>query len=370
MADLDSRLSAFAKEYFVDYREEGYVGNTWGVRYRIPGWEAGTAGLYGDARLGASMHGIKNLEPASWGLREPMRLGHFMWKIIKMPSFFHRDVIEAFRFVFEDMVKEVSGIPENSLGSITQQFGAVGQSADYPGIYQEGGKEVTIKTCEFRGSLCRKIVEYWIGGISDRETGCGTMYGKDIPFVRSAYTASFLYVILGHQCRPEDIEFACIYHDCWPTKEVNGYLSTVTLGDAGSVSDVDITLSGIYQRGPEVDILAQVMVAAFGLYSETALDQTLPSWTYNLYFNYADKNRDKFEQAISISHKNRINMYLTATKDQPSDITWTPELVQLRDKVQSYIGPEDGEMRVKSELNFNKAYERALTTWNDRENGI
>ena len=143
---LAERLSDFTKTHFIDYRPEGYVGNSWGTRYLVPGWEGATAGIYGDVRLGASQQGIKNLEPASWGIREPLRLGHFMWLILKMPAFFHREIVDVFRFVFQDMVKEVSGIPQNSIGVITQQFGAVGQSADYPGIYQEQGKEVTVKT--------------------------------------------------------------------------------------------------------------------------------------------------------------------------------------------------------------------------------
>lgn len=377
---LAERLSDFTKTHFIDYRPEGYVGNSWGTRYLVPGWEGATAGIYGDIRLGASQQGIKNLEPASWGIREPLRLGHFMWLILKMPAFFHREIVDVFRFVFQDMVKEVSGIPQNSIGVITQQFGAVGQSADYPGIYQEQGKEVTVKTCEFRGSLTRKLMDYWVGGISDRETGFSTMYGKDIPFVRSAYSASFLYVILGAQGRVEDIEYACIFHECWPSDEVTGHLSTVTLGDAGSLSDVDIKLSGIFQRGPEVDILAQLMVAAFGVYSETALDQTLPSWAYNLYFGYADANREAFRRAISVSHKDRIQMYIEDTKDSPSEISWTQELYDLREGVQNILGSEDSPVRLTNAYldndkdryatAFDKAYDRARTPWTERSNGI
>lgn len=377
---LAERLSDFTKTHFIDYRPEGYVGNSWGTRYLVPGWEGATAGIYGDVRLGASQQGIKNLEPASWGIREPLRLGHFMWLILKMPAFFHREIVDVFRFVFQDMVKEVSGIPQNSIGVITQQFGAVGQSADYPGIYQEQGKEVTVKTCEFRGSLTRKLMDYWVGGISDRETGFSTMYGKDIPFVRSAYSASFLYVILGAQGRVEDIEYACIFHECWPSDEVTSHLSTVTLGDAGSVSDVDIKLSGIFQRGPEVDILAQLMVAAFGVYSETALDQTLPSWAYNLYFGYADANREAFRRAISVSHKDRIQMYIEDTKDSPSEISWTQELYDLREGVQNILGSEDSPVRLTNAYlgddkdryatAFDKAYDRARTPWTERSNGI
>lgn len=369
MADLDSRLTAFEKENFVHWNEAGDVGGIWGKRWTdVPGWEGGTAGIYGDLKLRAHQHGIKNLEPASWGIREPIRLGHFMWKIIKMPAFFHRNIIDAFRFVFESMVKEVSGVPENSLGTITQSFGAVGQEADYPGIYKESGKNVTIKTCEFRSSLARKIVDYWIGGISDRETGIGTLYGKDIPYVRSAYSASFIYVILGIQGRPEDIEFSCIFHECWPLKEVVGHFGTVTLGDAGSVSDVDIEMSGIYQRGPEVDILAQFMVAAYGIYSESANDQTLPSWTYNLFFNWGmtPEGKQQMEKALSVNHHKGIQMYIDDTNDE-SQVSWTNELVSKRDYVQQIIGEQ---AKISSVYGVDKAMERALTPWVQRKSNF
>lgn len=387
---IENRLSEFSKKYLVEYQGgfgqegKGHVGNSWGERLNdVPGWEYGTAGMYGDIRLGRQQVGIKNLEPASLALIEPLRLGHFLWKCIKIPAFFHPKVIDVFRFVYEGMVKEVSGIPANQISVITQSFGPVGASADYPGIYQEQGKEVTIKTMEVRSSVARKMQDYWIGGLSDRETGIGTMYGKNIPYARSNYSASFLFVVSGITGRVEDIEYACIWHECFPTQELSGYLSTITLGDVGSVSDVDITLTGIFQRGAEVDIFAQFMVAAWGIYSENAENQTLPTWAYNLYYGYAQDsaNRDKMITNFSVKHHDRINVFLNKVADDnngdrnASKLTWTEDLLNLRWNAadgtkgpQEIIGPEGADNRVSSILTFDKAFEIYQTNIRDRIN--
>lgn len=390
MANINDRLSEFSKKYLIEYQNNadntglGHVGSSWGERLNdVPGWEYGTAGMYGDIRLGRRQVGIKNLEPASLALVEPLRLGHFLWKCIKIPPFFHPKVVDVFRFVFEGMVKEVSGIPQNTISVITQNFGPVGAAVDYPGIYQESGKEVTIKTTEVRASVVRKMLNYWIGGMSDRETGIGTLYGKNIPYAKSNYAASFIYVVSGITGRVEDIEYACIYHECFPTSEVTSHMSTVTLGDAGSVGDVDITLTGIYQVGPEVDILAQFCVAAWGIYSESAENQTLPTWTYNLYFNYAqtEEGLTAMKRNFSVKHHDNIETYLHRVQETSGDrnaskLSWTDDILKLRWQTPSGLGPQaiiggdendpSSPNRVSNQITFESAFEAYKTKISER----
>jgi hypothetical protein len=266
-----------------DGNNEGYgVNGIAGKKYpEVIGWESTTVGPAGDIQQRLSpQNGVQPTDPEIIAQREPFRVGRFLVKWLKAPTFFHATMVDFLRFIFEDMVKGVSGIPENSLPKIDQQNGAVKATSSFPGIYQESASDLSLKVFETSGMIVRKFLDYWISGISDRKTGVSHMYGKKIRSILPNKAGSVLYVLLGPTCRPEDIEFACMWHECWPTNEKVAHANSDSLGDAGSGTELDVTFAGIFDRGPEIDLLARKVVEGYNLYGQSFLSAALPSYIY------------------------------------------------------------------------------------------
>jgi hypothetical protein len=246
------------------------------------GYEQGTVNIASDVlnRISAQ-NGVQATDPEILAAREPFRVGRFMVKWIKAPPFFPERAVQHLRFIFEDMVKEVSGVPENSLDRIDITNGSVRATSSYPGIYKESGNTVSFKVTETSGRVVSKFLDYWISGISDRKTGVTHMYGAKMRGILPNMAGSVLYVLLGPTCRPEDVEFAAIWHECIPYQEKTSMANSGAIGEAGSGVELDVEFAGIYDRGPEIDILARKYVEAYNLYGQSFMDQLLPSYLYD-----------------------------------------------------------------------------------------
>ena len=301
-------------KYKVEHKEDGYdsegkITQGGNKMVNLVGYSSVTAGVQGffENRTSAQ-NGIQLFDPDIQAMREPFRLGRFILKIMKYPPFFPPIACEMARWLFEDNVRGVDGVPENSLSTISIEIGATQRSIDFPGMYKENGKEFTVKTPEWKGRPLGKFIEWWICGLSDKETGVGHFWGRDMAYVRSNYGMTFLYIILGPQARATDIEFACMWHDCFPTKEIAGYMSSNTLGDAGSVGDQDVGLTGVYQTGLQIDLLAQIITTQTGLFNETCLDVINPAYIYRDQFALDEAGLSANRPSISISNVDRLDI--------------------------------------------------------------
>lgn len=307
--------SPIANKYKVEHNPAGYGEGASGATLGKGGnkftswlgWSSVTAGINGFVENRASAaSGIQLFDPDFLAMKEVFRLGRFILKIVKYPAFFPPIACEMARWLFEDQTRSVDAIPENSLSTISVDIGATGRTLDFPGMYKENGKDISLKVPEWKGRPLSKFIEWWIGALSDRETGVGTLYGKDMSYVRPNYGMTFLYIITGPTARPEDIEYACLYHECWPTKEIASYMSSNTLGDAGSVGEQDVQFTGIFQTGLQVDLLAQIVTAQQGLYNETYQDMILPSYFYKGLLSMGTSELQEIKQAMSVSNIDRI----------------------------------------------------------------
>lgn len=268
------------------------------------GYETTTVGPAGNVlnRLN-TQNGLQSSDPMVMAAREPFRVGRFLVKWVKAPPFFPTMAVRYLQWIFEDMVMEVSGVPENSIDKIDIQNGAVHATTSYPGIYHESGNSVTLKVRECAGSPVRKFIDYWLSGVSDRKTGVCHMYGAKLRAVLPNMAGSILYVLLGPTCRPEDIEFACMWHEIMPYAEKASHMNSGNIGDAGSGVDMDIEFSGQYDRGPEIDIFARKVVEGYNLYGQSYLNQLLPSYMYDS----AMYNTNTWKEQNSIDITDRLN---------------------------------------------------------------
>lgn len=268
------------------------------------GFETTTVGPAGNIlnRLN-TQNGIQSADPMVMAAREPFRVGRFLVKWVKAPPFFPDMAVKYLRWIFEDMVMEVSGVPENSIDSFEITDGATHVTTSYPGIYHESGNAVTLKVRECAGSPVRKFLDYWLSGVSDRKTGVCHMYGAKMRAILPNMAGSILYVLLGPTCRPEDIEFACMWHEIMPYAEKASHLNSGNIGDAGSGQEFDIEFKGRYDRGPEIDIFARKVVEGYNLYGQSYLNQLLPSYMYDPALYNEDSANWKKQNSIDINDR-------------------------------------------------------------------
>jgi hypothetical protein len=289
--------------------DEGYgVNGIRGDRFTsVAGWEHGTVGFAGNvySRL-ASENGIQPVDPAITASREPFRIGRFMLKILKMPAFFDPKVSAALRYIIEDTTTEFSGIQSYGFEVFNRTHGVIRQNSYYTGIYKENNGEFSIKVPETAGQLVRKTLDYWFYGMSDPKTGVAHFYGKDIRDLQPNKSISILYVLLGPTCRPEDIEYAAIYHDAVPSTPKHDHNNAGTLGETGSGVDHDITFMGTFDRGPEVDRLAAIIVDREGLYEERSQNAILPAYIYNNYMSADGGKENLSTSAVGMTLKDRL----------------------------------------------------------------
>ena len=296
---------------YIYTKDEGYgVNGIRGDRFTsVAGWEHGTVGFAGNvySRL-ASENGIQPVDPAITASREPFRIGRFMLKILKMPAFFDPKVSAALRYIIEDTTTEFSGIQSYGFEVFNRTHGVIRQNSYYTGIYKENNGEFSIKVPETAGQLVRKTLDYWFYGMSDPKTGVAHFYGKDIRDLQPNKSISILYVLLGPTCRPEDIEYAAIYHDAVPSTPKHDHNNAGTLGETGSGVDHDITFMGTFDRGPEVDRLAAIIVDREGLYEERSQNAILPAYIYNNYMSDAavKNDGDLTTSAVGMTLKDRL----------------------------------------------------------------
>lgn len=257
-----------------------------GMHHNVVGWDNTTVGMASsvfDNLL--TQNGIKSFDPNHIGALEPIRTGKFILKWLKVPSFFDPVAVKYLKFFLENAVRSVEGIADNQInasGSVT--FGPNGQQFDFPGQLTQGNKDVTLNTITCTGDGLGKLMRYWMYGITDPVTGIHHMYGKDLRFIRPNYSGTLLYVFLGPTCRPGDIEYACLWNEVWPSSPDG--VSKFNSGEIGSDTAVDaqsVTLSGIFQDGPEVNILAKYIVAGTGLAGQSYFEQMLPAYMYDKY---------------------------------------------------------------------------------------
>jgi hypothetical protein len=291
----------------------GYNG-IYGDRFsEVSGWEKGTVGFAGNiySRL-ASENGIQPVDPVLTSAREPLKVGRYILKIIKNVPWFDKKIKYVWRYLIEDTSTGLEGIQDPTFEVFQKQHGVIRQNSTYGGMYKETNGEFTINLPEVAGQLVRKAIDYWHYALSDPKTAVATYYGKDVRDLQPNKSMTILYILLGPTCRPQDIEYACIWHDAIVTSPKHAHNNTSTIGEGGQGTDHSLTFSGTFDRGPQVDLLASIIVDREGLYEERNYNALLPKYVYDEYIN--PKRED-----YNITIANRLSHEITlAEGDGPA----------------------------------------------------
>lgn len=299
------------KKFGWEYNPDGYgVGGVAGVKHQgVVGWDNVTVGLAASVLNDVIMNnGVSSFDPSAIPMLEPIRAGRFIVKWLKIPPFFDVQIAGYIRVFLEKFVRGISGITDNQIGTVDgAPLGPTRRPMEFPGIYQQNNKGFTLSTMTCSGDGLGKLLKYWMYGMSDKDSGVSHMYGKNLRFHRSNYSGTLLYVFLGPTCRPDDIEFACIWHECFPiSPDGDQKFNNQQMGEVGNLSEQEVEFSGLYDTGPIVSILAQYVVAASGLYGQSQFDTVLPAYMYDMFMGSSVTDAE-LKNAMNLNLRDQIN---------------------------------------------------------------
>lgn len=155
---------------------------------------------------------------------DPLRTGFGRIFMIRQPAFIVKKApakLKRFKHVLEYANTGVSGNNNITVNFNELSGGYTGRKMEMPNIATDDTNELVIKTYEFSGSLMREVVQYWINGVTDLQSGFAHYYGLvangEMAYRQANHTAEFIYVVTDPT--GQKVEYACLFANCFP-KEV------------------------------------------------------------------------------------------------------------------------------------------------------
>ena len=150
---------------------------------------------------------------------DPLRTGFGRIFMIRQPLFLTRLIpakLRIFKHVLEYANTGISGNNNIQMQFNTLEGGYTKRSMEIPNIATDDANELTINTYEFSGSIMREVIQYWMNGVSDFQTGFSHYYGlaSEIEITQAHHTAEFIYVVTDRS--GTKIEYACLFANCFP----------------------------------------------------------------------------------------------------------------------------------------------------------
>lgn len=178
-----------------------------------------------------------------------------------VPAFMDKAFNQAtrsFKSYIETGYKSVSGIGDLSTSEINIEGGWAAQSFSNISGSKDDTDEITIQLYEQTGSPVREYIECWISGMRDPRSGVAHYHGAldfgddSIEYGEKNHTAEFVYMTLDPTAR--QIEYACLFAHCWPTRAPKSHLNY----DSGNRGEVvlDIPFKVTKYEGKYVNDLA------------------------------------------------------------------------------------------------------------------
>lgn len=191
---------------------------------------------------------------------DPLRTGYGRLFMIRKPLFVDmkmKDKMNRFKHILEYGNKGVSGNGDISVETDPFSGGYAGRSVDIPTIAKDDTNELTVKVYEFSGSPVREVLQYWINGVSDIQTGFATYGWNGTPqdavggldITNANHTAEFIYVATDPSGRK--VEYAALYANCFP-KGVQLSHFNYEAGNHDLV-ELDVAFSCIRYMSPQIN---------------------------------------------------------------------------------------------------------------------
>ena len=150
---------------------------------------------------------------------DPLVTGFGRLFMTRKPTFLdalQSEKLRKVKHILEYANTGISGINNTTVDFENITGGYVGKQFEIPMIAKDDSNKLTIKTYEFSGSPIREIMELWITGVMDKQTGFAHYHDVDIPIHQANHTAEFLYCVTDRTGKR--VEYACYFANCFPTE--------------------------------------------------------------------------------------------------------------------------------------------------------
>lgn len=198
---------------------------------------------------------------------DPLKTGFGRLFMIRKPKFVADPTrgipnkLSKFKHVLEYANIGVEGLSNIQLDFNPLQGGYTNRQMDIPNIAKDEMNSFTVKTYEFSGSLMREVIQFWINGVSDIQTGLSHYNGVALPIAQANQTAEFIYAVTDQSGL--NIEYACLLANCMP-KEIKLDPFNYSSGDHALVQ-LDIEFTCTRYMSPQINNLAAMLILKYGM---------------------------------------------------------------------------------------------------------
>lgn len=239
--------------------------------------------------------GVPNVTQNTIGFMEPFVGGYGRVFCVLAPIFFPFELRMTLMRIVERFCKGLSGLANYDLQTIEVPYGHNAEPMTIPTNIKKGNNTFNLRFTEIQGSMVRKLIKYWVTGISDLGTGYGIYHGRvfteKLRFSAVNHTAVILYCLTdnsGGAYGLDSVEFACIWYAVFPNTVPNSHLEW-SIGEH-SQADLDIPFFGIYHENNTVNSFAAEMLKKSNFYKDNYHQFNLGNIVYEAFDKRLEKN--------------------------------------------------------------------------------
>ena len=248
---------------------------------------------------------------------DPLRGGFGRVFMIRKPVFLdvgdYKDKLANFKHILEYANIGVNGNNNISMNFNQMQGGYTNRQMEMPNIATDDANELTIRTYEFSGSPVREVLELWMNGTADFQTGFAhyngfvkvdgqtgnNAYNKSgLDYSQANHTAEFIYAVTDPT--GVNIEYAALFANCFP-KEIKLDHFNMESGQHDLVQ-LDVSFTCTRYRSPQINAAAAALVKKYSVLVNSlnfnAGISDISVSTSNISGNRYDKSTGTFKQNI------------------------------------------------------------------------
>jgi hypothetical protein len=232
--------------------------------------------------------GVPNVTQDTLPFIEPFIGGYGRVWCLQAPIFFAPSLRGLTMRMIERMCKGLSGIGNYELQTTDITYGNNAETYTVPTGIKKGNNNFNLRFQETQGGIFRKIMKYWITGISDLGSGYGTYHGKtwsnSLRFSPANHSAIMLYALTdnsGGAYGLDSIEFACMWFGVFPTQVPNSHFE-YTQGEHNAM-ELDLPFYGIFHENNSINSIAAEILVRSNFYADSYNDFDMGPSVFNAY---------------------------------------------------------------------------------------
>jgi len=209
---------------------------------------------------------------------DPLRTGFGRIFMIRKPVFLdvdaYSDKLANFKHILEYANIGVNGNNNISMNFNQMQGGYTNRQMEMPNIATDDANELTIRTYEFSGSPVREVLELWMNGVADFQSGYAhyngyvkvngdqnAYNGPGIPYSQANHTAEFIYTVTDPT--GVNVEYAALFANCFP-KEIKLDHFNMESGQHDLVQ-LDVSFTCTRYRSPQINAAAAALLKKYSV---------------------------------------------------------------------------------------------------------